>query len=390
MNIEVLEGDDQLSEPGKTVIKVIGAGGGGSNAVNRMIAGGVRDVTFIAVNTDMQALGRCKAELNLPIGRNRTKGLGAGGDPDVGEQAANEDRDMIANAIRGADMVFITAGMGGGTGTGSVPVIAQIAKENGALTVGVVTRPFDFEGKRKKDFADEGIAKLRDAVDALIIIPNQNLLGVVEKRTSIKESFCLADNALLQSVKGISDMITIPGEINIDFADVKTTLEGQGDALMGIGWGSGDHRAEAAAIEALNNPLLKDVSIAGAKHILVNVVGNEDISMMEYQEVMDFITANADSDAHVIIGLTFDETMGDRLQVTVVATGFPSKMSGRSGNGSARPRGDVIPRDSWDSLLGAGMSSQGIQPSDRDIPAILRFPPQSPPVEGRKMQSAKH
>jgi len=308
-----------------TTIKVIGVGGGGNNAVNRMITSGLQNVEFIAVNTDMQALQLSKAKNKFAIGSKVTNGLGAGGVPEVGEKAALEDMEALQNLMQGADMVFITSGMGGGTGTGAAPVVAQIAREMGILTVAVVTKPFDFEGKKKMQLAAQGIEKLREAVDTLIVIPNQYLLKIVEKRTPIKEAFIIADDVLRQGVQGISDLITTPGEINIDFADVRTIMKGRGDALMGIGIGKGDNRAVDAATNAINNPLLDDAKIEGAKGILVNVTGGNDLALSEYEEVLKIITANADDDALIIPGNTFDPTMEDQIKVTVIATGFNSK-----------------------------------------------------------------
>ncbi len=318
MHIEVVE--EKESNP--TQIKVVGVGGGGSNAVNRMIAAGLRSVQFTAMNTDLQALGKCAAEYKLAIGTKLTHGLGAGGMPEIGEQAAQEDREAISSALEGSDMVFITAGMGGGTGTGAAPIVAEAAKELGILTVAIVTKPFDFEGRKKKQLAEEGIAKLRDAVDTLIVIPNQYLLKIVDRRTPIKEAFLVADDVLRQGVQGISELITEDGEINIDFADVRTIMMGKGDALMGIGEGYGDNRAVDAATNAINNPLLEDARIEGAKGILVNVTGGEDLSLMEFNEVVEIITANADSDVLVISGLKTVADLEDCVKVTVVATGF--------------------------------------------------------------------
>lgn len=318
MNFEVMN----HQEINPTVIKVVGAGGGGSNAVNRMMECGLQNVDFIVANTDVQALNYSNAQTKLAIGSKLTGGLGAGGKPQVGEQAAVEDTDMIANALRGADMVFVTAGMGGGTGTGAVPVIAQIAREQGALTVGVVTKPFDFEGSVKQRLAEEGIEKLRKSVDTLIVIPNQHLLKLVDRKTPIKQAFIMADDVLRQAVQGISDLITVPGIINIDFADVKTTMEGQGDAIMGIGTGEGDNRAVDAATNAINNPLLEDSHIEGANHILINITGSEDMTLMEIEEIVKIVTANADPDALIIYGTATDNTLGDRISVTVIATGF--------------------------------------------------------------------
>ena len=307
-----------------TVIKVVGAGGGGSNAVNRMMECGLQNVDFLVANTDLQALNYSNAPTKLAIGSKLTGGLGAGGKPQVGEQAAMEDTEMIANALRGADMVFVTAGMGGGTGTGAVPVIAQIAREQGSLTVGVVTKPFDFEGSVKQKLAEEGIEKLRKSVDTLIVIPNQHLLKLVDRKTPIKQAFIMADDVLRQAVQGISDLITVPGIINIDFADVKTTMEGQGDAIMGIGTGEGDNRAVDAATNAINNPLLEDSHIEGANHILINITGNEDMTLLEIEEIVKIVTANADPDALIIYGTATDNTLGDSISVTVIATGFVS------------------------------------------------------------------
>jgi len=350
MNYEVL----QQREINPTVIKVIGTGGGGSNAVNRMMACGLQNVEFLVANTDLQALNYSNAPMKLAIGSKLTGGLGAGGKPEVGEKAAMEDTDTIANSIRGADMVFITAGMGGGTGTGAVPVIAQIAREQGALTVGVVTKPFDFEGKVKQRLAEEGIEKLRKSVDTLIVIPNQHLLKLVDRRTPIKQAFIMADDVLRQAVQGISDLITHPGIINIDFADVKTTMEGQGDAIMGIGTGEGDNRAVDAATDAINNPLLEDSHIEGANHILINVTGNDDLTLMEVEEIVKIVTANADPDALIICGTATDNTMGDKISVTVIATGFISAKSSLTADQAALNARSEKPKsgDSGDFMTG--------------------------------------
>ena len=317
--------EEQVSGPSPTVIKVIGTGGGGCNAVNRKIECGLENVRFIAANTDLQALNRCKSENKLPIGGKLTRGLGAGGRPEVGENAAMEDREMIVNALRGADMVFVTTGMGGGTGTGSAPVIAQIARECGALTVGVVTKPFTFEGKHKMRLADEGIEKLRDAVDALIVIPNQHLLKIVDRHLGMKDAFKKADDVLRQGVQGISDLINREGEMNVDFADVREFMAGQGDALMGIGTGSGENRASVAAEDAMNNPMLEESTITGAKHVLVNVTSSENFSLPEFEEVVNIITENVDADAITKAGWIIDNSLDDRILVTVIATGFQSK-----------------------------------------------------------------
>ena len=320
MNIELIE----ERAPAVTAIKVIGVGGGGSNAVNRMIASGLKNVVFTAVNTDLQALRLSLAENQIAIGSQLTQGLGAGGIPEVGEKAALENREDLERIVAGSDMAFITAGMGGGTGTGAAPVIAQVARELDILTVAVVTKPFDFEGKKKRQIAEEGIEKLREAVDTLIVIPNQYLLKIVDKKTPITEAFFMADEVLRQGVQGISDLITEAGQINIDFADVRTIMKGKGDALMGIGVGSGENRAVDAATNAINNPLLDDAKIEGAKGILVNVTGGLDLTLSEYEEILKIITANADKDAIIITGQSIKEAASDEVKVTVIATGFHS------------------------------------------------------------------
>jgi len=318
MNIEFA---DELSG-NLTVIKVIGVGGGGSNAVNRMIATGLKNVQFIAANTDLQALQMAKAQTKLALGTKLTGGLGAGGIPEIGEKAALEDEDKLRETLKGADMVFITAGMGGGTGTGAAPIVARIARELGSLSVAVVTKPFDFEGRRKMELAEDGIARLREEVDTLIVIPNQYLLKIVERRTPIREAFLMADDVLRQGVQGISDLITEPGEINIDFADVKTVMKGNGDALMGIGIGGGDNRAVDAATNAINNPLLEDAKIEGARAILVSVTGGNDLCLSEFEEVLKIITASADKQALIIAGTSINGSLDEQIKVTVIATGF--------------------------------------------------------------------
>jgi cell division protein FtsZ len=348
MILEVVENGNESASP--TVIKVIGAGGGGSNAVNRMIQAGLRNVDFIVANTDLQALALSKAPVRLGLGAKVTHGLGAGGKPEVGEKAALEDRDAIAQALKGADMVFVTAGMGGGTGTGSAPVIAQVARDLGALVVGVVTKPFDFEGPAKARLAEEGIEKLRQCVDTLITIPNQHLLKVVDRRTPIREAFLIADDVLRQGDQGISDLITLPGEINIDFADVRTVMAGQGDAIMGIGSASGDNRAVEAASKALNNPLLEDARIEGAKNLLINVTAGEDFALTEYEEVLRLITETADQEYFQKPGLIIDPAMGDEVRVTVVATGFnrpAGKAAAPASRDSRRGFEDYLSSDEW-------------------------------------------
>jgi len=313
---------NELLPVNPTIIKVIGAGGGGSNAVNRMMDCNVQCVDFIVANTDVQALNYSKAPTKLPIGSKLTGGLGAGGKPDIGEKAAMEDTEIIANAVRGAHMVFITAGMGGGTGTGSAPIIAKIARDQGALTVGVVTKPFQFEGRAKMRTAEAGIEKLRQAVDTLVVIPNQHLLSLVDNKKTIKDAFVMADDILRRAVQGIADIITKNGLVNIDFADVRSTMAGQGDALMGVGTGSGENRAVDAATNAINNPLLEDSRIEGATRILVNIYASEMLTTSEVSEIMEIVTANAHPDVETIHGITIDETMEDKIAVTVIATGF--------------------------------------------------------------------
>ena len=302
-------------------IKVIGVGGGGNNAVNRMVDNQIKGVQFIAVNTENQVLELSKADVTIQIGEKVTKGLGAGANPQVGEEAAQESREEIIKALEGADMVFVTAGMGGGTGTGAAPIVAECAKEVGALTVGVVTKPFAFEGKRRRAAAEKGIEFLTQKVDTIIVIPNDKLLQVVDKKCSVSDAFSKADEVLRQGIKGISDLIQIPGLINLDFADVKTIMTNQGEALMGIGEGTGENRAADAAKMAINSPLL-ETSIDGAKGILLNISGSSDLGIFEVNEAAQIISDAADPDANIIFGSVIDESLGDKVQVTVVATGF--------------------------------------------------------------------
>ena len=304
-------------------IKVIGVGGGGNNAVNRMVDNQIKGVQFLAVNTENQVLELSKADVTIQIGEKVTKGLGAGANPQVGEEAAQESREEIIKALEGADMVFVTAGMGGGTGTGAAPVVAECAKEVGALTVGVVTKPFAFEGKRRRAAAEKGIEFLTQKVDTIIVIPNDKLLQVVDKKCTITDAFSKADDVLRQGIKGISDLIQIPGLINLDFADVKTIMTEQGEALMGIGVGEGENRAVDAAKMAINSPLL-ETSIDGAKGILLNISGSSDLSIFEVNEAAEIISEAADPDANIIFGSVIDESLGDKVQITVVATGFNS------------------------------------------------------------------
>jgi len=350
------------------VIKVVGIGGGGTNAVNRMVDAGMRGVEFVAANTDAQALAGCDADIKLNIGHEATKGLGAGANPEVGFAAAAESRDDIKEALKGADMVFVTAGEGGGTGTGAAPVIAEIAKnEIGALTVAVVTKPFDFEGTQRMRQAEEGIARLREVVDTLIIIPNERLLNIIERRTPILEAFREADNVLRQGVQGITDLITIPGLINLDFADVRTIMSDAGSALMGIGQAGGENRAIEAAKAAISSPLLEE-SVDGATGILLNITGGHDIGLFELNEAAEIVQAAADPDANIIFGSVIDDQIGDEVRVTVIATGFD--------HGRARPR--TAREETRDSAMRRDRSprversSLEISDDDIDIPPFLR------------------
>ncbi|GFZ31442.1 cell division protein FtsZ [Clostridium zeae] len=302
-------------------IKVVGCGGGGSNAVNRMIVEGLKNVEFITINTDKQALMLSHANQKIQIGEKLTKGLGAGANPDIGKKAAEESKDEISEAIKGADMVFITAGMGGGTGTGAAPVVAEIAKSMGILTVGVVTKPFPFEGRRRMKHAEMGIENLKQRVDTLVTIPNERLLTMVDKKTTLLDSFKLADDVLRQGVQGISDLITIPGLVNLDFADVRAVMVDKGLAHMGVGNGSGDNRAQEAAKQAISSPLL-ETSIVGATGVLLNVTGGADLGLLEINEAAEIVQEAADPDANIIFGAVIDENLKDEIRITVIATGF--------------------------------------------------------------------
>jgi cell division protein FtsZ len=351
------------------VIKVVGVGGGGTNAVNRMVDAGLRGVEFIATNTDAQALQMCDADIKLNIGHELTKGLGAGANPDVGQGAASESRDDIKEALKGADMVFVTAGEGGGTGTGAAPVIAEIAKnEIGALTVGVVTRPFEFEGAQRAAQAEEGIARLREQVDTLIVIPNDKLLSIVERRTSIIDAFREADNVLRQGVQGITDLITIPGLINLDFADVRTVMEDAGTALIGIGDAAGESRATEAAKSAISSPLLEE-SVEGAAGILLNITGGRDLGLFEVNEAAEIIASAADSNANIIFGAVIDESLADEVRVTVIATGFHHRGTRPS---TARDAVRSRRRDRDVTLDDRQRSSLEISEDEIDIPPFLR------------------
>lgn len=312
----------EIESVGNARMKVVGVGGAGNNAVNRMIYSNLQGVEFVAVNTDCQALTKSSAGAKVQIGSRVTKGLGSGGDPEIGRRSAEEDRDIIAEVVDGADMIFITAGMGGGTGTGAGPVVAEIAKVSGALTVAIVTKPFIFEGKRRMQQADDGIAELKRQVDTVIAIPNQKLLQVVAKETPLLDAFAMADEVLLKATRGISDLITVPGEINLDFADVRTIMSEMGDAIMGTGSALGENRAKEAATRALRSPLLDDVCIAGAKGLLINVTGGSMMTLAEVSEAANTIYDAAGSDANVIFGTAIDESLSDEVRVTVIATGI--------------------------------------------------------------------
>lgn len=319
----MLEFDDyEIAQFAK--IKVVGVGGGGNNAVNRMIRSSLKGVEFIGVNTDAQALQHSHAEVVVQIGTKLTKGLGAGANPEIGKKAAEETREELMSILKGSDMVFVTAGMGGGTGTGAAPIVAEVAKELGALTVGVVTRPFTFEGRRRAQQAETGISDLKGRVDTLITIPNDKLLQVIDKKTTITEAFVIADDVLRQGVQGISDLIAVPGLINLDFADVKTIMKEAGSALMGIGVGTGDNRAADAAKAAISSALL-ETSITGAKGVLLNITGSGNLSLFEVNEAAEIIAAASDPEANIIFGAVIDEKMDDSIRVTVIATGFDNR-----------------------------------------------------------------
>src|SRR5438132_4550677 len=346
------------------VLKVVGVGGGGTNAVNRMVDAGLSGVEFIDVNTDAQALLMADADVKIQIGAQATRGLGAGADPEIGLAAAQESRDELKEAIKGADMVFITAGEGGGTGTGGAPIVAELGQEIGALTVGVVTRPFAFEGRKRADQAERGIDQLRDRVDTLIVIENDRLLQVVERQTSVVEAFRMADDILRQGVQGITDLITEPGLVNLDFADVRTIMRDAGSALMGIGSASGENRAAEAARTAVSSPLL-EASVEGATGILLNVTGGSDIGLFEVNEAAEVVTGAADQNANVIFGAVIDDSMGGDVRVTVIATGF-----GGGGRRRRRREAAQVPVPG-----GAGETSPGafeVPPDILEVPSFLR------------------
>jgi cell division protein FtsZ len=353
MTIELVE-----TELSGAKIKVIGVGGGGNNAVNTMIEAGLMGVEFIAVNTDSQDLKRSLASRRFQLGSQLTKGLGAGANPEVGREAALEDRERLAELLVGADMVFVTAGMGGGTGTGAAPVIAQVAKEVGALTVAVVTRPFWFEGKKRRRQAEEGIENLKAVVDTLITIPNQRLISMANDRTTMREAFHLADEVLLQAVKGVSDLINYEGIVNVDFADVRTTMADKGVALMGVGTASGEHKTVEAAQRAISSPLLDEVSIAGATSVLINITGNTELTMYEINEASSLIQEEAHEDVNVIWGWVVDESMIDEVRVTVIATGFQENLHAKMPSAERRVAAQVA---------AGGSRGGGRQPQTREM-----------------------
>ncbi len=379
------------AQPATARIKVIGVGGGGGNAVERMIAAQVAGIEFVTANTDLQALRRNRAPVKLQLGMKLTKGLGAGANPEIGRSAALEDSEVVREALAGADMVFVTAGLGGGTGTGAAPIIANLARELGSLVVAVVTKPFGFEGRRRRQQAEEGLAALRQVVDTVITIPNDKLLHTVDRQTSVAAAFLMADDILRQAVQGISDLITVPGEINLDFADVKTIMSGMGMALMGTGVAEGEHRAVEAAQRAISSPLLEDASIHGARGVLINVTGGEDMTLLEVSEAANIIQEAADPDANIIFGTVIDRALQGKVKVTVIATGFlrdeARVPSLRAAARSAASREGDASRPAQGFLRGGRAaessefvpSDEGFLPNftggrkdDLDIPAFLR------------------
>ena len=359
-----------LSRPsGQAVIKVIGVGGGGSNAVNRMIEAGLTGVEFIVVNTDKQALDASQAEQKIQVGTGVTSGLGAGGNPEVGHRSAEESRDEIVDAIAKADLVFVTAGMGGGTGTGAAPVIAEVAKQSGALTVAVVTKPFNFEGPQRKSNAEFGVEKLRNVVDSFIVVPNDKLLETMQRKARIREAFDKADDVLRQGVQGISDLITIPGEVNLDFQDVRSVMGDAGPALMGIGNGSGENRASDAANAAISSPYL-EIPISGARNLLINVTAGDDLGIGEVDEIVDLVRQAAGTDTNVFWGLAFNPSMENELRVTVVATGYDSG----PGNLPTSMPFPKTPSGAMNAMGGnaGNRGGAGGQNVDIDVPSFLR------------------
>ncbi len=363
--------DENAMLDGTATIKVIGVGGAGNNAVNRMVESGIKNVEFIAVNTDRQALVLSKAASKIQIGEKITRGLGAGANPDIGSQAAEESRAEIAEVLKGADMVFVTAGMGGGTGTGAAPIVAATAKEMGILTIGVVTKPFTFEGKKRLAQAERGVASLKGKVDTLVVIPNDKLLQVIDRKTSMIEAFRMADDVLRQGVQGISDLISVPGVINLDFADVRTIMLNQGMAHMGIGCASGENRAEDAAKQAIQSPLL-ETSIEGARGIIINITGGSDMGLHEANTAAELVQRSADPEANIIFGTVIDDSMGDEIQITVIATGFEKEEERRPGSQYENIVADAWRKRSSSSISSVAPSTSNDSNGDLDIPTFLR------------------
>jgi cell division protein FtsZ len=367
----------EIDSTASAKLKVIGVGGAGGNAVNRMIGAGLRGVEFIVANTDVQALNQSLAPNRIQIGKATTRGLGSGGDAAQGRRAAEEDEQTIADALTASDMVFITAGMGGGTGTGGAPVVARLAKQSGALTVAVVTRPFSFEGRRRLRQADDGLAELRAEVDTLIIIPNERLLAVVDKTTTLTDAFGVADEVLLKATKGISDLVTVPGLVNLDFADVKAVMSNRGNALMGTGRASGAGRALEAAQSAVSSPLLEDVSISGAEGVLVNITGGRDLTLHEVNEAASVVVNAAGEEANVIFGAVIDPNMDGEIMITVIATGFGHDAArARAERGRGGEAEDYQRPQPWKDEVGAGGRARwghgGRNGDSLEVPAFLR------------------
>jgi cell division protein FtsZ len=354
-------------------IKVIGVGGGGGNAVNRMIEAGIEGIEFLVANTDLQALKRSRAPIKIQLGGKLTKGLGAGADPNVGRNAALEDTEKIIEVLEGADMVFVTTGLGGGTGTGAAPIIASLATELNALTVAVVTKPFHFEGRRRMLQADHGLRELRECVDTVITIPNERLLHTVERGVSLADSFKVADDVLRQAVQGISDLITVPGLINLDFADVKAIMAGMGLALMGAGRASGEHRAMEATQQAISSPLLEEATIEGAKGVLINITGGPDLTLYEVNEASSIIREAADDNANIIFGAVIDETMRDEMKITVIATGFDKEIADLGTTAASAGVSSTPPR--YTRAPGDDLQRPVVNPGrtdDLDVPTFIR------------------
>ena len=367
MESEYDDNNNNYMMDGTALIKVIGVGGAGNNAINRMIESGIKGVEFIAVNTDRQALQISKANTRIQIGEKLTRGLGAGANPDIGSQAAEESKSEIAEVLRGADMVFVTAGMGGGTGTGAAPIVAATAKELGILTIGVVTKPFTFEGKKRLTQAEKGIENLKGKVDTLVVIPNDKLLQIIDRKTSIVEAFKMADDILRQGVQGISDLISVPGLINLDFADVKTIMLNTGMAHMGIGRASGENRAEDAAKQAIQSPLL-ETSIEGARGVIINITGGDDLGLHEVNTAAELVQRSVDPEANIIFGTVTDPSMEDEIQITVIATGFEK-------NDPLTSIGvENTVSKAWEKKINSIPSSSDVSSSqnDLDIPSFLR------------------